>query len=154
MEDEAENKKILENFLREVGEKFKVARTQGLGISQAKLGEDAPLLLGKSQQVRVAKLEKGQGSAATVFAVLKHLYSRGVNINYLFGEEESILRISDQASLYPENITDYLEDMLVSTGKAKAILSDAVANTKRVRDYVDKTIELARANTKTKPEDR
>jgi hypothetical protein len=139
------NKEAIDKIREEVGARLKEFRTKGLKLSQDKLGQNTPYLEGNKNnlQVKIAALEKGNGSTATVYAVMKYLYDRGMNINYLFGEEESLLRISKQASLYPENIIDYLEDVLISAGKVKAIATDIVESTKRVENYVEKTIEIA-----------
>ncbi|WP_116108843.1 hypothetical protein [Lewinella sp. IMCC34191] len=133
----------VDRLREEVGARFKEIRTKGLKLSQDKLGQSTPHLEGNNLQVRVASLEKGNGSTATVYTVMKYLYDRGVNINYLFGEEESMLRISKQVSLYPENIIDYLQDVLISAGNVGAIANEIVENTKRVEKYVESTIQIA-----------
>lgn len=141
--EDKENKDALDRLRRDVGERLKTIRTKGLKLSQEKFGESIPDLEGKNLQVRIASLEKGRASNTTVYAVMKFLYNEGVNINYVFGDEESLLRIGKEVSLYPENIIDYLNDVLVSAGKATAIVSEITESTKRVEEYVQRTIELS-----------
>ena len=138
-----EDKLEAEKLCKEVGARLKEVRTRGLNLSQDKLGQATPHLSANNLQVRIASLERGNGSTATVYTVMKYMYDRGVNINYLFGEEESMLRISKQVSLYPENIIDYLQDVLISAGNVGAIANEIVENTKRVEKYVESTIQIA-----------
>ena len=140
---ESSDKEALAKIREEVGQRLRQIRTAGLELSQEQLGRDTPHLTANNIQVRIATLERGNGSAATIYAVLKHLYSRGANINYLFGEEESLLRVGKQVSLYPENISDYLEDMVVTAGSAHTLIEEILTNTKRVQNYVARTVEMA-----------
>lgn len=137
------DKDAIADIQREVGAKIKQIRVDNLGITQDALGQVIPHLEGKNLQVRIASLERGNGSAGTIYTVMKHLYNQGVNINFLFGEQESPLRISKQVSLYPENITDYLKDVLVSAGNAKGMIQDIAEATERVQNYVNRTIQMA-----------
>lgn len=137
------DKEAIDAIQREVGAKIKQIRVDNLGITQDALGQVIPHLQGKNLQVRIAALERGNGSAGTIYTVLKHLYSQGVNINFLFGEQESPLRISKQVSLYPENISDYLKDVQLTAGNAQGLIQEILANTKRVQNYVNRTIQMA-----------
>ncbi len=137
------DKEAIADIQREVGAKIKQIRVDNLGITQDALGQVIPHLEGKNLQVRIASLERGNGSAGTIYTVMKHLYNQGVNINFLFGEQESPLRISKQVSLYPENITDYLKDVLVSAGNAKAMIQEIADSTERVQNYVNRTVQMA-----------
>ncbi len=142
------DKEAIADIQREVGAKIKQIRVDNLGITQDALGQVIPHLEGKNLQVRIASLERGNGSAGTIYTVMKHLYNQGVNINFLFGEQESPLRISKQVSLYPENITDYLKDVLVSAGNAKAMIQEIAESTERVQNYVNRTVQMAEEEAK------
>ncbi len=142
------DKEAIADIQREVGAKIKQIRVDNLGITQDALGQVIPHLEGKNLQVRIASLERGNGSAGTIYTVMKHLYNQGVNINFLFGEQESPLRISKQVSLYPENITDYLKDVLVTAGNAKAMIQEIADSTDRVQNYVKRTVQMAEEEAK------
>ena len=142
------DKEAIADIQREVGAKIKQIRVDNLGITQDALGQVIPHLEGKNLQVRIASLERGNGSAGTIYTVMKHLYNQGVNINFLFGEQESPLRISKQVSLYPENITDYLKDVLVSAGNAKGMIREIAEATERVQNYVNRTVQMAEEEAK------
>lgn len=137
------DKEAIADIQREVGAKIKQIRVDNLGITQDALGQVIPHLEGKNLQVRIASLERGNGSAGTIYTVMKHLYNQGVNINFLFGEQESPLRISKQVSLYPENISDHLKDVLLTAGNAQSLIQEIVSNTKRVQNYVNRTVQMA-----------
>ena len=141
------DKKAIAKIQREVGAKIKQVRVENLKITQDTLGQSTPFLASKltskNIQVRIAALERGNGSAGTIYVVMKHLYDQGVNINFLFGEQESPMRISKQVSLYPENISDYLKDVRATSISARSLMQEIADNTERVQEYIDRTVRMA-----------
>jgi len=137
------DKEAVAEIQKEVGARIKQVRLESLALTQEQLGQGTPHLTGKNLQVRIASVERGQGSAGTIYTIMRYLYSQGVNINYLFGEEESLLRVGKQVSLYPENISDHLEDVLVTAGSAQSLIQEIIGNTKRVQSYVKRTVKMA-----------
>ena len=141
------HKEAVAQIRKEVGSKIKRIRTEELEYSQDKLGQNTPHLEGNNLQVRIAAIERGNGSAGAIYALMRYLYSEGVNINFLFGEEESMMRINKQVSLYPENISDHLKDVIVTGSSALTLIEEIVTNTKRVQEYVEQTVEMADGQT-------
>lgn len=126
-----------------VSGRIKHIRTEGLQVSQQQLSEEATYLEGANLQVKIAGLEKGKGSMATIFAILQHFYDRGINLNYLFGDPV-MYRGPAEAALYPENIQDYLKNVHTTIARAQGHLSVLLQDTERVEQYIEETLELAR----------
>ena len=138
-----DNKAKVAEIREEVGSRIKHVRTEILTISQEKLGHDIPHLEGNNLQVRVASIEQGKGSAGAIYVTLRYLYSQGININYLFGNGETTLRANKQASLFPENITDYLKEVALLGTNAQALIEEILLNTGEVQKYIEQTVEGA-----------
>ena len=126
-----------------VSGRIKHVRNEGLQVSQQQLSDDATYLEGANLQVKIAGLEKGKGSMATIFAILQHFYDRGINLNYLFGDPV-MYRGPAEATLYPENIQDYLKNVQTTAARAQGLLSVLLQDTERVEEYIEETLQLAR----------
>jgi hypothetical protein len=134
--ESTDEQKPLAQIKADVGARLREVRQTVLNVSQQQLGETIPQMSKfKNKQGQIRLLEKGQGSADGIWAMLHYLHASGIDLNYLFGEVPPRRRDSSQV-VFTANVSTYVEAQLRRVGHAMEMLEEAQLSTETIIDHL------------------
>lgn len=128
---EDEGNKIQE----EIGNKIQYIRKEVLKLTQKELADLCEFV--ENGQSTVFYLEKGRGSALSIFMLLKKLHSKGINLNFLFANPDQNVSVLGQGSggddsYLVETMKNQVDHFLVNL----SIIQDKITKTQiALEDY-------------------
>ena len=90
----------------------------------------APLT--SSPQSRIAKLERGEGSAVLIYSLLRYYHEQGFDLNYLFDAEVGITYKPKDAYVYRGNVNALLQQVSEQLVEARASIVQCEETTERL----------------------
>ncbi len=117
--------------LEEYDQASRTAFTQIIAEAEGQVGSRPQIT-----ETQLKILENGQGSAKIIYEVMAFLCASNVNLNYLFDDREPMHRSTEEASVFADNITDYLAEVQRRTRESRAALGELEEMARKLDGYI------------------